>query len=863
MEEENPAPMLIPVNVKDSVGPPTTTLDVDEVAQLSFDGGVNETTGRTGDVSGAHPVVSPSSTYSQDPANSVVNEESRSVPAIDVKDDFVDVEGVTEEGHRATASKETLSMNNTPASDGGVVVTTTADATTESSDARGKETGTEVNNNDEEDGLGSSEKRGLLKEGGDGIEMQKVLTEDAYSLLYTADLFSVTTLYALVTILLQAGMLGLTFWDLIKPGNETNGGRNRIAVPPGATPQVMISQFLGMVLTVMVMAADGDFVIGIAQLIEGYDDSYMEKFPNATWYRFLVTAVMQTVSGSFLLIDSFILAMQSSTVIDLSLNLTALYFIQEIDEQAFQLGLTGMIATRIKEDCESVQEWQHETTKEYRRTVLIRKRRLIFFMLVALLIPYFAVVGRQAGGRYVCNNVYIQFGDAFDPKWAHYSGRFKSQGNSFLGGDRKDSRNYYLDEATGQIQLAYCGSEEAWTISLVEREDPCEYVFKSADTDTFDVIEVAGGDWYYNTGEVGGLEAETGDVKVDWMAIICNDCNEDLCNAEYGTCSDSEDRCECKEGRFGLNCEFNGTTCEGISLDRRTAAGLSTIPSASYFLDFTEYAPISRTNITLYDRFIYAPTNALYDYSIGIDTTQVSSYIIFTGRRFVLYGVPETSYAKGIRSNWTIGDFYKWFIEQDSTNRPFDMLKNLTIESPNYPPLLFSSPVNYGGDSYTFEPTGLTWVLATEEGVQNDVIPLSPDDDKSTGAQLLCSYCHNETSPCHNGATCSGQYCVCQDYFEGHLCEQALNCGDVGGFCYNGGTCNMLSGLCNDCGEGTYGRLCQYGDNTTDPYFCQRCFYQGQTRSCNLEDQICECYEGYEGKLCDLPTNSTPTNSTP
>ncbi|CAB9504617.1 expressed unknown protein [Seminavis robusta] len=836
MDEETSAPVPVPVDVEGSVEPSTpTSAAEDTIAQLSF-GGSGSSDKSTKIASGAQVAVSPSSTFSQDVAAPAADE----IKSVPVQEDSLVIATEAEKAVSeplATPTEET--MNSGTAMEG-----------------RNSDDPSEFK--DEEEGHGSSEKRGLLFVE-DGIETKQVLTEDAYSLLYTADFFSVTTVYALVIILLQGGMLGLTFWDLIKPGGETNNGRNTIGIPPGATPQVMIAQLLGMILTVMVMAAEGDFVIGISQLIEGYDDKYKDKFPNATWTRWLVTAVLQTISGSFLLIDSFILAMQSSTVIDLSLNLTALYFIQEIDEGAFQLGLTGMIAGRIKTDCEKVQEWEHETTKEYRRQVLLLKRRLIFFMLVALLVPYFVLVGRQAGGVYVCDNLYVQFGDAFDPKWGHYSGRFKSQGNGLVGGDRQDSRNFYIDEATGQLQLAYCESEEAWTFSLVESGNSCEYIFKSADTDTFDIMEVADQDWFYNTGEVEGSEAEMGDVKVDWLAIICNDCNEDICNPEYGTCSDTTNKCECKEGRYGLNCEFNGTTCGGFSLNMRTASGLSSIPSASYFLERTEYVAISE-NITLYDRFIYAPRNPIVAYMRhGDDTAQISSFIVFTGRRFVLYGVPETSFEIGVRSNWTVGDFYAYFIEQDSNNRPFQMLKNLTASSPNYFPLLFSSPVNYGQDSYTFDPVGLTWVLATEEGVKNGVLSRSPDDDKSTGAQLLCSFCGDEINQCHNGASCVGNTCGCPDFFDGHRCERALNCIDMGG-CYNNGTCNTLSGLCDECNEGTFGRLCQYGNNNTEHYFCYYKCVEGWPTYCYPFDQKvkCDCFDEslYGGEFCDVPATN-------
>jgi len=86
---------------------------------------------------------------------------------------------------------------------------------------------------------------------------------------------------------------------------------------------------VAMLITVMVMASDGDAVKGIMQLVEGYDPSILADSPNASFPKWLLTGLIQSSVGLLLLVVSFVLSMQSTTVIDLTLNLTGLHFIQE------------------------------------------------------------------------------------------------------------------------------------------------------------------------------------------------------------------------------------------------------------------------------------------------------------------------------------------------------------------------------------------------------------------------------------------------------------------------------------------------------------------------------------------------------
>lgn len=179
----------------------------------------------------------------------------------------------------------------------------------------------------------------------------------------------------------------------------------------------------------MVMASDGDFMKGIMQLIEGYDPSILHDSPNATCIRWFITGFLQTMVGLLLLALSFILSMQSTTVIDLTLNLTGLHFIQELDDMGFKLASQGLISKQTQEDCKHVADLNRQPTPDaVKQKAKVTKRILIVLMAAALLIPYFFVVSWQFNGFYMCKTLYVQFGDAILPDMSYYSGLFQIQG---------------------------------------------------------------------------------------------------------------------------------------------------------------------------------------------------------------------------------------------------------------------------------------------------------------------------------------------------------------------------------------------------------------------------------------------------
>ena len=430
--------------------------------------------------------------------------------------------------------------------------------------------------------------------------------------------------------------------------------------------------------------------------------------------------MVQSLMGILLVLDSFILSMASETVIDLILNLTALHFLQEIDAMFFSLASNGLLNDSVQRDCERVQNLKQVAPPEFVTRVRYWRRVLVLLLTCALLAPYAYIVYLQRSGYFLCKKVYLQFGDAYNPEWAYYSGDFIHNGT--------ESNRFLYTEQSNTLQLGYCEKERAWTVSEIEKNDVCNYIFKSDDSESFDVIDSADEGWSVKT-------EKTGDVPVDWFKMICNDCNNEICKGE---CDTARNLCVCNMTeplQLGLNCELP-EDCGYYNIDYRTRDSLSSIPGTSVFFD-NEFAGYRDENFTLmtYQRAVYIPFNKA-DLNFA---EPISAFIVFTGRRWIIFSHPQEEI-----SNLTVDTFVQFFLDNDSTNKPVQTLKNMSKTFTDFSPLFFSDPVNYGGENYDAKPSGVGWVLAAQ--IANySVVSHGPDSAQPATAKFLCSDC---VSPC-------------------------------------------------------------------------------------------------------------------
>ena len=143
----------------------------------------------------------------------------------------------------------------------------------------------------------------------------------------------------------------------------------------------------------------------------------------------------------------------------------------------------------------------------------------------------------------MCDRVYVQFGDAFNPRLAHFTGVYRPQDSvTFKTRD-------YVDVLTGEnILLAYCDDEERWTFSYMiegqDSENPCSMAFaKSPETTTFDVTTISSAEWTVRSVETDSF------VPFEHFFL---------------SCADEDDRMEI--GESGLLGSFS-ETCEALQVD--------------------------------------------------------------------------------------------------------------------------------------------------------------------------------------------------------------------------------------------------------------------------------------------------------
>lgn len=107
-------------------------------------------------------------------------------------------------------------------------------------------------------------------------------------------------------------------------------------------------------------------------------------------------------------------------------------------------------------------------------------------------------------------------------------------------------------ETTVGASIIYCDSINSWvfmhpyilTSPDGEEENECSWLWKSPETQDFDIISTSGSDW----------ESWIGEVKSSQVSIVCNECMERSDCSYHGDCI--EGICSCDETHFGDSCEF-------------------------------------------------------------------------------------------------------------------------------------------------------------------------------------------------------------------------------------------------------------------------------------------------------------------
>lgn len=624
------------------------------------------------------------------------------------------------------------------------------------------------------------------KEGEEGEQSEQVmvpaLSEDAYSLIYAARLWSHAFIFGCFVATFQLAIITLVLFDLIEA--PTN---NPLQIPPGVDAHVTAAQGLAVILAA---ATNEDLFVALIRFMQGYENSSVKNMIGVTRAKWALATGWQMISGFSMLTVIFILVMQSDSVIGMFLNFAALAFISEIDNVAFALGKHGFVTTSVQHSCERV--CAEEIPRKHKYSIW---RRIIFLFICSILLIFYGVLAhQQRSGKFLCQNILVQMSDEHLPILPAFSGVYSQSGNLI-----NNRVTYVGRKGNRRAMFAYCESIDAWTFTfaLPNEEgslDPCKWYARSEETRTYDITETLV--WL----TLNEDRSESLTLVAFYMA--CNDCDGGggPCSSSYGECV--LNRCICNKGRFGLNCEFEDP-CPYLSEDQR----LEPVPIRTFWdIDSSGFEllrlPEDRL-VTVYHRPVYVT-----EYSSG--TKSGLAVLLYTGRRWVLTEKHFFSKLSGLE---TSGDV----VTGDNVTRE-QLAEYLDTEfhgfySSPYFPLYISSKADIKTPTDTVSPVNLNWFRAqTNDMIGIYLSAVEVDETQPINSNFLCKVCNNSTNRCYNYNQCNVDQgeCDCIEGYSGSLCEGRLPCVDIETGCRNGGNCTPeVKPFCS-CAPQYFGNVCEF-----------------------------------------------------
>lgn len=613
--------------------------------------------------------------------------------------------------------------------------------------------------------------------------------ESVYTLLYMCEFHSQSFLYSMFIYGIQIATITLTLADV---SDEP--------YPPMVDLTVTCAQA---VTIFVVLAFMSDLIEATLKLQDGFYPEVTEEHPGATFSTWFISCLAQLFAGLLLLTASFLLTMQVETVIDAMLNMTALLFMAEIDDIGFAMAKMGFVTDELQSEAQAVINFRVPK----RKTRNLYRRILYFLSLTGLFLGYWIIKSRQLNGYYLPTYIYVQFGDAYNPKIPYYSGIMTS------GNLRTTRHREYRDMSTGNILLAYCHDKKAWTFS--QENDACAFFAKSYQTETFDVTTIHDSQW-----EV--LDSIQRSQPFDSFSLVSRDCDPSSCQ---GSCVDG--LCGCPHDSFGMDCEFSNV-CPKIFVDER----FDLFPQA-YLKDrngrseataiSNEFAllqnGVSKEYVRVYNMPVY--------YS---NKTYPANIIFFGGRRWVLTTEWDLfSLTEEKKENPT-----KWFFKETTVAT----LENKfhADHQAMYTPIFISDPVDFETPDFKPTPIGLRWWTVLKDNHTQE--QYAPDVQLDVILDCERGTCLGEGEGfCGNGwCDTERDKCACRDYRYGDRCELVHSCKEVGFGCsYGNGFCDETSGIC-ECNLPHFGAICEQS---------HKCYEDGGKCQnggvCNSTTGICEC----------------------
>jgi hypothetical protein len=165
---------------------------------------------------------------------------------------------------------------------------------------------------------------------------QRSLPKDTFSFIIISRLFSLPFLIAIIVFSFQIAIFSLVSVDVI----DLDNSRNPFHLPPNVESTVRATQVLAIIIAIV---TQDDVKKVILILRDGYiADVFQGTFgPDATKFKWVLSLALRAAEGLIGLFVTFMLIMQSKTVLDLLLNFSAMEFVSLLDDGAFLMLREG------------------------------------------------------------------------------------------------------------------------------------------------------------------------------------------------------------------------------------------------------------------------------------------------------------------------------------------------------------------------------------------------------------------------------------------------------------------------------------------------------------------------------------------
>jgi hypothetical protein len=273
---------------------------------------------------------------------------------------------------------------------------------------------------------------------------------------------------------------------------DLSNSRNPFNIPTNVESTVRATQVLAIIIAIV---TQDDVKKVILILRDGYDaDVFQGTFgPDATKFKWVFSLVLRASEGLIGLFVTFMLIMQSKTVLDLLLNFSAMEFVSLLDDGAFLMlreGYFGIGMMKQATLCETKYSVSHTSSLKSSRF------SAVYFIIIFAVIfsGWIGIYENQSKGEYLCQRMYIQLDDKVTPDLAMLSGIYTINQKERFGGRVTSSQ-----EKNGQGKIGYCEDENVWTLAIQDplvSYHPClNWVAKSSQSFDFDVIITASSRW--------------------------------------------------------------------------------------------------------------------------------------------------------------------------------------------------------------------------------------------------------------------------------------------------------------------------------------------------------------------------------